>query len=188
MSVPATIRTERLLLRPYVHADAPRVLDIHSRMEVIRWLSNPPFVPMADLDAARAWIDRSRDKPHPARTLAIEVHDGGPRDGTVAGSVAVSRLERIEGGHVGEHEVGWHLHPDCTGHGYVTEAATALLDRVLGGGELGEVWCDMYADNAPSVAVARRLGLADRGVIDDDPWYGGPSRLFHVSAADWRGR
>lgn len=174
------LRTRRLVLRPYVHADAPRVVDIHSRLDVIRWLSNPPFVPMADLDEARAWIDRSRAKLPPAVTFAIERPDG-----VVAGSVLVSRMERIDGGYVGEHEVGWHLHPDSTGHGYVTEAAGALLDHVLDGESLTELWCDMYPDNALSIAVAQRLGFDDRGQVDD-PWYGGRSRLFRVTAEEWR--
>jgi hypothetical protein len=31
------IETERLILRAYTDADAPRVLAIHSRLDVIRW-------------------------------------------------------------------------------------------------------------------------------------------------------
>ena len=46
------IDTERLVLRAYAEADAPRVLAIHSRLDVIRWLGNPPYVPMASLEEA----------------------------------------------------------------------------------------------------------------------------------------
>ncbi len=35
----------------------------------------------------------------------------------------------------------------------------------------------MYPDNAPSLAVARRLGADDLGERED-PWYGGTSRLL----------
>jgi RimJ/RimL family protein N-acetyltransferase len=35
----------------------------------------------------------------------------------------------------------------------------------------------MWEDNAPSAAVARRLGAQDLGVRHD-PWYGGQSRMF----------
>ena len=178
----STIETARLLLRRYRAADAPRVLDIHSRMDVIRWLDNPPFVPMADLDESRAWIERANDKEPPTGTLAIEVRETGE----VAGSVVVSRMTRLDEGFVGEYEIGWHLHPDSTGHGYVTEAAAAMLDQAFDNG-LAELWCDMYPDNTPSIAVAQRLGFEDRGEIDD-PWYGGVSRLFHVAAADWSRR
>src|SRR5688500_13858639 len=90
----ATIETERLILRPYVHADAPRVLDIHSRLEVIRWLSDPPFVPMADLDEARAWIDdwANRDISPTNRGLAIEVRETG----VVAGTVMITEIQNSE--------------------------------------------------------------------------------------------
>jgi RimJ/RimL family protein N-acetyltransferase len=108
-----TIETARLLLRPFDHGDAPRVLDILSRIDVIRWLGNPPFVPMPDLDAARAWIDRWHDREdmprHWARAVVVK------ETGVMAGTVLVAPMERIDGGYVGEHEVGWHLHPDSVG-------------------------------------------------------------------------
>ena len=54
------IDTERLVLRAYTEADAPRVLAIHSRLDVIQWLGNPPYVPMATLEEAREWIAAKR--------------------------------------------------------------------------------------------------------------------------------
>jgi RimJ/RimL family protein N-acetyltransferase len=178
-----TIETARLLLRPFDHGDAPRVLDILSRIDVIRWLGNPPFVPMPDLDAARAWIDRWHDREdmprHWARAVVVK------ETGVMAGTVLVAPMERIDGGYVGEHEVGWHLHPDSVGHGYATEAAEAAFGRALA--VVDEMWCGMYPDNAPSAAVATRLGLPDLGVLPD-PWYGGESRMFRVTRDEWSNR
>jgi RimJ/RimL family protein N-acetyltransferase len=54
------IETERLVLRAYTDADAPRVLAIHSRLDVIQWLGNPPYTPMATLDEAHDWIARKQ--------------------------------------------------------------------------------------------------------------------------------
>ena len=54
------LETDRLVLRPYEAQDAARVLDIHSRPEVVQWLGNPPHVPMADLETALEWIDVRR--------------------------------------------------------------------------------------------------------------------------------
>ena len=99
------IETERLILRPYVASDAARVLDIHSRLEVIRWLGDPPFVPMADLDEARAWIDNwnTGDVGPLNRGLAIEVRE------TVVGTVMITKVPiPIHD----ERQIGWHLHPD----------------------------------------------------------------------------
>lgn len=168
------VRTDRLVVRPYEEADAPRVLAILSRLDVIRWLGNPPFVPMPDLDAARRWVEgvhrREREDPLQA-WRAVEVAETG----VVAGTVLVSRLERIDGGFVGEYELGWHLHPDSGGLGYATEAAAAHAASAFEAGH-EELVVGMYPDNLPSLRVAQRLGAQDLGEVDDDPWYGGVSR------------
>lgn len=177
------IETARLRLRPHHDDDAARVLDIHSRLEVIRWLGNPPITPMESLDEALAYIAKQSTPDHPfTRRCAIEVRD----DGLLAGRVNVTGLVRREQGFVGEYELGWYLHPDSGGHGYATEAARALLDDAFAAG-LDEVWCDMYPDNHPSAAVAMRLGLDDLGVRPD-PWYGNESRMFHLTQDQWLGR
>ncbi|WP_375002548.1 GNAT family N-acetyltransferase [Aeromicrobium sp. CTD01-1L150] len=171
------IETERLVLRPYGPSDAERVLDVQSRLEVIRWLDNPPYTPMADLEAARQWIDRVLQREHedPMQAhRAIEVRDTQ----VVVGGVLVARLERIDSGFVGEYETGWHLNPDSFGHGYATEAAAAMAQAAFGAGHERLV-IDMYPDNAPSAAVARRLGAKELGE-GPDPWYGDTSLMFEL--------
>lgn len=175
------IETERLILRPYVDSDADRVLDIHSRMEVIRWIGDPPHVPMADREEALRWIDNWRTGVVGPlnRGFAIEVRETG----IVAGTVMVVRLPHAE---YDERQVGWHLHPDSVGHGYATESAAAMIDEAFAAG-LDEIWCGMLPDNEPSAAVARRLGLIERGVVPD-PWYEGYSRFFTATREEWVGR
>jgi RimJ/RimL family protein N-acetyltransferase len=179
------LETERLILRPYVADDAPRVLDVLSRPEVIRWLGNPPSTPMADLDDAREWIDvrRRREETDPFDvTRAIVVRETG----VVAGKVALARCHRLETGlFVGEYEGGWWLHPDSAGHGYATEAARALLDDVFGRG-LEDVWCGVFVGNDVSCRVAERLGLPFVGT-GPDPWYEGESHLYRVTRDQWLG-
>ena len=178
MATLPTLQTDRLVLRPYNDEDAPRVLDIHSRMEVIKWLSNPPFVPMADLDEARAWVARWDDTHtnHPRLGgWAIEVKDTGIVAGTALLAFLPESDEMIQ--------VGWHLHPDSAGHGYATEAASAVLDHGFSSG-IHEIWADMYPDNEPSAKVCLRLGMPDLGVVDD-PWYGEQSRMFKMTREQW---
>lgn len=185
-AIASVVRTERLVLRPYAESDAPRVLAIHSRLDVIRWLSNPPFVPMPDLEAARTWVRKAEEREVADPLVAwraVEVADTG----VVAGSVLVAHLTRIDGGFVGEYQIGWHLHPDSGGHGYATEAAAALAHAAFDAGH-DELLVDMYPDNLPSLRVAQRLGADDHGEVPDDPWYGGPGRVLalrpeHLRAA-----
>lgn len=176
------IETERLVLRPYVAEDAPRVLEILSHPEVYPWLDDPPTEPMADLEAAHAWVRRvtEREVAHLFDVRrAVEVRETG----VVAGTVLVAPAIRKDGTDLGEHELGWHLHPDSWGNGYATEAAAAMLDRVFAIG-LPDVWVGMMVDNLASRAVAERLGLPFLG-IQPDPWYEGDSPLFHTTAEDW---
>jgi RimJ/RimL family protein N-acetyltransferase len=177
-----SIETERLILRPYVDADAERILDIHSRLEVIRWLGNPPFVPMASLEEARARMEEWRERDD-SSTYAVHLAIEPRSTGVLAGGVAVTPLPNDP---EGRYEVGWHLHPDSAGSGYATEAATAILDLVFAQG-LEEVWCTMYPDNEPSAGVATRLGLADLGIIPDR-WYGEDSHIFHTTREAWVAR
>lgn len=181
--LPERVRTERLVLRPFDAADAPRVFDIHSRLEVIRWLDDPPHEPMQRLDQAEAWIERWREKAaaDPAQgARAIEV----AATGDVAGAVLIARLERRAGGFVGEYEIGWHLHPDATGQGLATEAARGWAEAGLAAGH-ATLFVDMFPDNAPSMRVAQRLAARDHGEVDD-PWYAGRSRLFSLGAPPGR--
>lgn len=56
-------------------------------------------------------------------------------------------------------EVGWRLARDAWGHGYATEAATAVLDVAFSTFALPEVWSMTAVANTPSQAVMRRLGM-----------------------------
>ena len=175
------LETARLILRPYTPADAPRVLDTLSRLDVIKWLDNPPHIPMADLDEARTWITaRHRQHAEDPNVVALAI---APRDdGPVAGTVQISRLITQDGAFDGEYEIGWHLNPDSTGRGYATEAAQALAAHAFAEG-LDELIIGMWTDNAPSAAVARRLGAHELGVVDDR-WYGGQSLQFLLRPSD----
>jgi RimJ/RimL family protein N-acetyltransferase len=173
------IETERLRIRDWTPDDAPAALDIQSRVEVMQWLGDGPPQLCTDLDDARARIERwrGRDDP-PLGFWAIEVADEGPLRGRVVGSVLLVPLPNGDG----EVEIGWHLHPDSWGHGYATEAARAVLGHGLGAG-LPEIIAVSHTDNVASQAVMRRLGMADRGVVEK--WYEGESALFVMTAERW---
>lgn len=178
-----TIETERLLLRPFADDDAARVFDILRRDEVVRWLGGRSAIPVKDLDEARERIAgfakvSAGGGPYEV-VLAIEVKGTG----SIAGAIMIVPLPDGEPSGV---QVGWYLHPDSAGRGYVTEAATALLDDAFARG-LDEIWCDMIPDNAPSAAVAVRVGLRPLGVVPD-PWYDGEGRVFHATREEWAAR
>jgi len=164
------LATDRLDVRRWREGDAARVLDIHSRPEVTRWLGDGPPVLLADLDAARERVAadaRVAETPGLGH-WAVEVR----ATGVVAGSVMLVHLPGSS-----DVQVGWHLHPDSQGHGYAREAAAAVLAH--GRTVHDEVWALTHLDNYPSQAVARAIGMTDLGVTDR--WYGAGSRVFRAS-------
>ena len=172
------LETERLVIRPWRHEEADRLLDILGRVEVAKWLGDGPPVLLESLEQAHERIDRYvvRDQP-PLGIWAVERRG----DGVVAGTVLLLTLPNDEHGEV---EIGWHLHPDSWGFGYATEAARAVLGHGFAGG-LPEIIAVADPANAPSIAVMRRLGMTDHGIVAR--WYAEPSRCFSITAEQWAG-
>ncbi|MFM6851205.1 MAG: GNAT family N-acetyltransferase [Terrabacter sp.] len=174
------LETARLTIRPWSHDEADRLLDIQSRMEVVKWLSEGEPVLMKHLDGAHERIDgyARRSEAPPLGVWAVEARETG----VVAGSVILLTLPNADDREV---EVGWHLHPDSWGHGYATEAASAVISHGFDAG-LPEVYAITHTTNAPSQAVCRRLGLDDLGVMEK--WYRGESRVYRATRDSWAQR
>src|SRR6478735_4813043 len=79
------LETARLTVRPWSHDEADRLLDIQSRIEVVKWLGDGEPVLMKDLDEAHARIDRyaERSATKPLGFWAVEVRETGVVAGTV---------------------------------------------------------------------------------------------------------
>jgi len=168
------LETARLTIRPWSHDEADRLLDIQSRLEVVKWLGDGEPVLMKDLDEAHARIDRytERSATPPLGFWAVEVRESG----VVAGSVILLTLPNADDGEV---EVGWHLHPDSWGHGYATEAARAVIDRGFCAG-VPEVYAVVRPGNERSLAVCSRLGMTPLGRIRR--WYDVELECFRLMA------
>jgi RimJ/RimL family protein N-acetyltransferase len=172
------LETERLILQPWHHDDAPRLLDMLSRLEVMKWLGDGPPMLMKDLDEAHARIDKyaERSAEPPCGIWAIEPRAGGEPRGTAL-------LVPLPNAEDGEVEIGWHLHPDSWGHGYASEAARAVLAHGFAAG-LPEILAVTHLGNDPSRSVCRRIGMRHQGVVEK--WYDGPSELFRITSEEWR--
>lgn len=118
----------------------------------------------------------------------------------IRGYSMFSVIERASGrwvGRIGPHrpdgwpgnEIAWGLHPAFAGRGYAEEAAIATLDfafYVLG-------WDDAMhcidPDNAPSIALAKRVGAVNRGPTHlPPPFETLPVEDWGQTAAQWAAR
>ena len=122
------ISTERLVIRPWREDEAPRLLDILRRDEIVRWLGHPKT--LETVEEAQAKI-AGMAMDLPLSEWAFEVAATGVPAGSVM-LVPIPRSEQPDGSSLVQ--IGWYAHPDATGHGYVTEAARAVLEYGLASG------------------------------------------------------
>lgn len=182
--MPPTLTTERLTLRALTEQDVPKVLDLYSRVAVQRWIGEGRV--MADLDEARALVDRRRAAtlPDPMGVWAIDLEDRlvgmlllkpVPLSGTPLAADPQNPALLLTSDEV---EIGWHLHPHVWGRGMATEAARRVLDHARAQA-LARVVAVTHPDNVPSQRVALRLGMTDRG--PSDRYYDTTTYLFELT-------
>jgi len=158
------VRTERLVLRPMTSADVDEIHAYQSREDVCRYL---PFAPRTHAEVA-AKVEQFAT----ALTLG---GDGDywqlavEREGRVIGDLYFALKSTASAGG----EIGWTLHPDHFGRGYMTEAASALLAIVFGEIGLHRVQAVLDPRNTASAALCRRLGMRAEAHFVEDLWFKG---------------
>ena len=159
------LATERLLIRPWRVEEATRLFEVMSDPETIRWFGTP--TPLTDVSQAAERIQGYERYDEPRGVWTMTAGEAG----TPLGGVMLIELEDSP-----LTQIGWYLHPDSTGHGYATEACAAVLEFGLAAG-LPEIRAVIDVGNAPSIAVAGRLGMRHLGTIDEDTR---PSEMYVV--------
>lgn len=162
---PAPIRTERLVLRPPEARDREEFLDLGSDEEVNRHTGGGQD--RAALDAAMPEVPADR----PGQFVM-------EHEGRFVGWVGLGRRDpgRPAGVSIGgpDLELSYVLPADAWGHGYATEAATAVLAWADAIFAEPVVLCTQSA-NAKSVALAERLGFTEVERFEEfgaEQWFG----------------
>lgn len=171
VSFPTEIRTARLLLRPWRAADAPALLPVleANRAHIGPWIparvSEPVEVSLLARRLAGFGAAFAEDREWRFGMFALD-------DGRVLGEVdlfARNADGRVALNEADRAELGYWLRSDATGQGLVLEAGRAVLGVAATFPRFAhvEIRCDVL--NAPSVAVAKRLGFVLADTIADDP-------------------
>jgi RimJ/RimL family protein N-acetyltransferase len=178
----ATLRTARLVLRTMTTDDVDDIHAYQSREDVCRYL---PFEPRTREEVAEKIAAYSR-----ALTLSVDgdywqlAVERASDPGRVIGDVYFTI--RSTGDAAGE--IGWTLHPDFFGQGYMTEAAGALLGIAFGTLGLHRVFAQLDPRNDASIALCRRLGMREEAHFVEDLWFKGAwgdTAIYAILEREW---
>ncbi len=178
------LETERLLLRPFNVDDLDAVYGLESRPDVMRFLYWEPRT----RDESRVSLERrlkmtAIDEEGGALRLAVLLKESTELIGDM--SLSLRSREHRQG------EIGFMFHPAHHGHGYATEAGTAVLKvgfetlglhRIVGS-------CD--ARNVASARLLERLGMRLEATLRETEYVKGvwcDELIYAMLAEEWHDR
>jgi RimJ/RimL family protein N-acetyltransferase len=148
------LETARLVLRDREPRDLEFLASMYADPEVMRYIGDGRTYELDEVEARYARVDATLAEERRERWNEFKILQRKD-DGARLGHAGLLRCE-IDG--EPEVEVGWWLAPFAWGRGYATEAASALRDFAFGELGLDRLSVVLQAENARSVAVARRIG------------------------------
>jgi RimJ/RimL family protein N-acetyltransferase len=169
MTVPAEIRTQRFLLRPWRATDAAQLHPVlvenweHLSPWIPRRVADPATVPELEQRLESFAADFANDLKWRYGMFASDETsifgeiDLFPRDAT----------DRVVYGSADRAEIGYWVREDMAGQGLVTEGVETImgLARTLGRIQRLEIRCD--AANLASSAIPKRLGFSLEKTVDE---------------------
>ncbi len=154
-----SLSTRRLQLREIVASDAPALLAIHGDREAMKWFGTDP---LSDLEAAErviAGFANMRQASSGVRWGIVHADPG--RGGALLGTCGVFRWNRGWRTCLTGYELARH----AQGQGYMTEALRAIFGWAFATMDVDRIEAQVHPDNAPSIALLRRLGFVEEGLL-----------------------
>jgi 3-dehydroquinate dehydratase/shikimate dehydrogenase len=183
MTTVVTLRTERLLLRPWRDSDRAWFAALNADPKVMEH-----FPKVSTREESDAGADRivARMEEQGFGLWAVEV----PGVAEFIGFIGLNPADAVLGRPV--LEVGWRLAAEHWGRGYATEGARASLARAFGPLHQDEVVSYTTTGNQRSRHVMEKLGLVRRPEEDFDhpgvppSWSGRRHVLYAITREEWR--
>ncbi|MGF1648480.1 MAG: GNAT family N-acetyltransferase [Kineosporiaceae bacterium] len=177
----APVRTARLELRHFCADDLDPLFAMHSDPDVVRYV---PFPPRDRAGTAEVLGRKSRStrlaEDDDLFELAVALRPGGE----VIGDLLLA-LRSVEHQTL---EVGYMFSRHHGGHGYATEAVSALLDLAFGDLGARRLVARVDERNGRSCALLERLGLRREAHLVENEWVKGEltSEIdYAILAREW---
>ncbi len=155
-----TLQTARLTLRSFCESDRENALTVLYNDEVKQTYMIPDF---PTEDKAIALFHRLMDLSKDERHFVYAIDRGGKLIGWVNDC-------EMEGNTV---ELGYVIHPDYKGNGYMTEALTACIRELFRMG-CEQILCGYFEENPASHRVMLKAGMRDLDKTDTIDYRGKP--------------
>jgi RimJ/RimL family protein N-acetyltransferase len=143
------VRTERLVLRRLADGDMPAIFAYRSQPQVAEWIGG-----------TATDLDNLTERFGEGETAVIVEHDGQLiGDLMVKLQDAYAQREVADAAVASEAEIGWTFDPAHHGHGFATEAISALFRICFDDLRLRRVVAICFTGNEPSWRLMERLGM-----------------------------
>ena len=181
----ATLRTERLVLRPWRDSDRTPFAALNADPKVMEH-----FPKTSTRDETETWVDRivARMEQQGFGLWAVEV----PGVADFIGFIGLNPADAVLGRPA--LEIGWRLAAEHWGRGYATEGARASLAHGFDVLDRDEVVSFATTRNKRSRHVMEKIGLIHRPEEDFDhpgvpaSWSGRRHVLYRITREQWGGR
>ncbi|MES0884532.1 GNAT family N-acetyltransferase [Roseibium sp. SCP14] len=168
-----TFDTRRLRVRPRSHADLDQCLSMDRDPLVTQFIPGPWSEP----DKHRAFVLNRMDQQYPdGLGYWSVVRKDEPE--IFLGWILLLPYEAVSD----EIEIGWRFSRRSWGHGYATEAASAVLDHAFCSLKLDYVVADIHPENFASIRVAEKTGMT---FVENRTFGSEPARSFRAFAKDY---
>ena len=155
-----SLSTRRLQLREIVASDAPALLAIHGDADAMKWFGTDPLVDLEAAEKVIAGFANMRQLPSPGVRWGI-VHADPQRGSALLGTCGVFRWNRGWRTCLTGYELARH----AQGQGYMTEALRAIYAWAFETMAVERIEAQVYPRNAPSLALLKRLGFVEEGLL-----------------------
>lgn len=172
-----TLRTERLLLRPFRSTDAADIYRFSGNPKVTRYLSYQTHRSLKESQQiADLWAQESKEKDK--YNWAIEL------DGTAIGSINVVQSDGLW-----DAGLGWQIDFPYWNQGMMTEAARAVVAFLFNEVKFHRIYTAHDTRNPASGRVMEKLGMRKEGIFKQHYYKAGfgtgDSQRYGILKEDW---